>query len=245
MRKRKNRIRLGAVLPAGLLALAMLAACDLLPAPDGPTVLSDTRPGNLNLVVVVGYMISDAASQSALNVTFLFQTESGRAVKLVKGETVVCNGTALRNDDSSFDGQVPTPTDPAAPISCVYTSGTATASISFVLPPIPVILSPKAGDTVTRTKDFTVLYTPGGGRGIQATADNGTDQAKTTSGPPVTGLQQPDNGRYGPLDTTRLQAGAGRVTLDREYAPRTLSDTGFRAAQLNMRVDGAIAVTWA
>jgi hypothetical protein len=239
MRKRKKRAGVGAVLSVGLLTLGAFAGCGVYLGPDGPTVLSDTRPANLNLVVVVQDMISDAASQPTLNVTFLFQTESGRAVRLVKGETVVCNGTALQNNDSSFDGQVPMPADPAAPISCTYTSGTATASISFALPPIPVILSPKAGDTVTRAKDLTVLYTPSGGRGIQAIADNGTARGA------VAGQQQPDNGRYGPLDTTRLQAGAGRVMIDREYASRTLSDTGFRAAQLNMRVDGAIAVTWA
>lgn len=245
MRERKRRAGFSAVLLAGLLALALLAGCGILPAPDGPTVLSDTRPANLNLIVVVQDMIPDASLQPAVNVTFLFQTDSGRAVRLVKGETVACNGTALCNDDSSFDGNLPFPDDPSAPISCTYTSGAATASLSFTLPPTPVILSPKAGDTVTRAKNFTVLYTPGSGRGIQATADNGMEQGKTTSGVPVTGLQQPDNGRYGPLDTTQLQPGTGRVTLDREYAPRTLSDTGFRAAQLNMRVDGAAAVTWA
>jgi hypothetical protein len=247
MRKWKTRVVIGAMLSAGLLALALLEGCGLVPvpAPDGPTVLSDTRPGNLNLIVIVQDMISDASLQPALNVTFLFQTESGRAVKLVKGETVVCNGTALRNDNSGFDGNLDIPDDASAPISCTYTSGTATASISFVLPPIPVILSPKAGDTVTRAKNFTVLYALGTGRGIQAAAFNGTGDGKAMTGVPVTGLQQPDNGRYGPLDTTQLQPGAGRVTLDREYAPRTLSDTGFRAAQLNMRVDGAIAVTWA
>ncbi|HEU5437842.1 MAG TPA: hypothetical protein VFU88_01030 [Ktedonobacterales bacterium] len=238
MRERKKQVGVGAALPAGLLALAMLAGCGILPAPEGPTVLSDTRPGNLNLVVVVQDMISDASLQPALNVTFLFQTDSGHAVRLVKGETVICGDTALQNNDSSFDGQVPIPADPSTPISCTYTSGTAAADISFVLPPTPVILSPKAGDTVTRAKDLTVLYTPSGGRGIQATAENGTVRGA------VTGLQQPDNGRYGPLDTTQLQPGAGRVVVDREYASRTLSDSGFRAAQLNMRVDGAIDVTW-
>jgi len=124
-------------------------------------------------------------------------------------------------------------------ITCNYTSGISSAKLRVTVPQQPVFKSPTAGNHVVRATDTNVTYSSADGHSIQIIADNGPSRRVSANND-----LEPDNDRYTGLDTSALDAGPGRITLNREYAPQVLAAASFHSASLNILAEATIDVDW-
>ncbi len=211
---------------------------------SGPIQLADTSAGQLEVVIIATAMQKQWEASPRLRITFLLQLH-GRAVRLVQGEQVQCNGTPLANNDSSFDGIVPLAAQ-GFPNTCLYQQNQhdTPVRIDFVLAPPPVLLRPQEGETLSGRQLLDVFYQAGPGRDVQVTAFR---TAKSPSVPIAVsnGNVQPDTGHYHHFDPRGFVSGPGTLTLTRAFPSLSLDGTAFTAVHLNARCETCIKVTWA
>jgi len=98
----------------------------------------------------------------------------------------------------------------------------------------PVILSPTAGATVTRSPSLPVTYFPGSGIGVSCYADDGSTA--------LDGIVQPDNGTCS-LDVISFHNGPGAVSVTRELTI-TPTNWGFQSATADYTVGARVTITW-
>jgi hypothetical protein len=225
--------------------LVLMAACS---SPFGGgggalhvTTLADTSAANLeadlylgrggqggqDLKVVVGFFVSQAEPHDTI-------------VRFTHRESVTCDGAPL-----TYDPNTPTAAFQAtltgitggATLACIYTSSGVATTLSYTLPPDLQILSPKAGDTVPRSKQTSITYAPTGGPDIQGGASNGPEFGGTASGP-----KQSATGVY-TLDTTTVQAGAGSIGLNQQVSAMP-TGSGFKSLQVTYDAGASVPVTF-
>jgi hypothetical protein len=101
----------------------------------------------------------------------------------------------------------------------------------------PVILSPTAGATLTRSSNLPVTYVPGSGTGVRCNASDGSTVLR--------GNVQPDNGTCG-VDVRSLHNGPGSVSVTRELTitPNLFPDS-FQSATADYTIGASVTITWA
>jgi len=97
-----------------------------------------------------------------------------------------------------------------------------------------MIVSPKSGDTLTRTGTLTVTYAPGTSSGVSGEINQSQG---FFGGAYSTNSGQPDNGTYTMPKASGLKPGSGWIILYRSLVS-TPSGTGFKSATV---VDDAAA----
>jgi hypothetical protein len=217
----------------GLLALALGGCNPLLTTGVTTTTTTSTAPGALTVQLTVTQQNANLAQVSAI---FL---SHGVAVRFTHDETMACNRVTLLYDSAqgAYVSFIPLVTDASA-ISCVYTSGKATATVPMTMPNNLAIASPKSGAILDRTVPLSIIYLAVKDKArMTASADNGAGSAS------ISGDSESDSGTYAGLHPDALSVGAGDITLVREVdsAP---TGTGFASAACALQTNATIPVQW-
>ncbi len=207
--------------------LALLAACP----PSTQEV--DQPAASLDVILsVIDTTANPFDGKVAVVAQFSF---NGDSVDLGGNATVACNGVPLTFSGIGYEGRVPL-LAAGASYTFVHLRGGKSTSATVIAPPRPVLLSPMAGATVTRSSSLTLTYQAGSGSSVRASASDGTTA--------VGGDDEPDTGSYTGLNVTSLRAGAGTIGLTRDL-PGTLQPTGFRSAHTELTTGSIdVAVIW-
>jgi hypothetical protein len=160
----------------------------------------------------------------------------GGIVQLASTTTVSCNTVGFTWNGVGYAGRVPA-ASPGGTYTCVHTRQGVSSAATVVVPTRPVILSPAAGASVTRTSTMTITYTPDGGSGMRAVASDGTTAQGGANEP------EPDNGTFTDLNTSGMLNGPGTIGLIREFST-PISGTPFQSATSNYSTGSQISVTW-
>src|SRR5437762_10561926 len=91
-------------------------------------------------------------------------SRQGRPIQFVADETVTCNGVALQRGGGIFDAKVSTEAFAGKLVACTYSSGRSSATIAFVAPLAPAILSPEENVELARSERMLVMFRIGGQR---------------------------------------------------------------------------------
>jgi hypothetical protein len=207
----------------------------------GPIELSNTAPPRLALVLLLRSGAQMWDERHGLEITCLFQRR-GRAVRLVAGEQVICNGVALSNNDSSFDGFAPLAVGSLPNTLRYVRQGTAT-EVRFTLPPAPVILSPQVGARVPRSPPVTVTYEAGSGEWVQVLAYRDAPAGHPRM-PVIQSQPQPDTGVYADFDVHAVEAGPGGLLVCRAFAMRVIDAGEFQSVRIRVWSQTSVPLVW-
>jgi hypothetical protein len=207
---------------------------------DGPSycplILKDTSPSELalSLTLIIGGYDASTRDITELNVTF---THQGRLVRFMAGEQIACNGIALPGYGSNFNLKVPSVVFSGKLVTCIYTSGTTSATFSFTAPLAPTILSPQENAQITRSSRTRVSYRLSPDWAYYVIALGPPKKAWTPEAP-----AQPNPVL---LDTSAFSPGAGSIAIHQFFTVRDLSGPDFQSVQ-EQEGDAiyAIQVTW-
>jgi hypothetical protein len=195
-----------------------------------PVVLADTSASQLNVSVrlTIGGYDTSTRDRTMIDVNFL---HGEHPVQFVADERVVCAGVSLQRFTGAFEGTVATESIAGTVMTCVYTSGPQSASLSLRVPQAPVILSPRDREQVPHGANTTVTYSlqPDPTMWVIAISPQAKAVAKPDSITP-TGAT---------LDTTALQTGAGTIALTEPSLPLN----GLQGTQFQSVSGGAWAAT--
>jgi len=211
--------------PCLFLAL-VLGSCDC-----NPPATVDAAASSLDVTIgVLDTTQNSSDGKVPVVVQFLL---NGALVQFGSNAQVTCNGVTLAFNGLGNAGRVPmVPPGGTYTVSYIH-GGTTTAAV--VAPARPVITSPAANSTVTRTNNLTISYVADGGVGVRPSAGDGSTG--------MSGSQQPDNGTATGLNVTSLHPGAGSVGLVREIKG-PIGGTGFKSATSDYSVGIDEKVTW-
>ena len=239
--------RLGALVVAPLFVVmivalvVIVAGCASATTADGPSqanfiTLKNTSPGQLDVRVMVrvGGYDTTTRDTTALDVRFVV---GERVVKMVGDESVVCNATTLQRYAGSFELQATTTSLAGKTMTCMYTSGSSSATIVFTIPAAPVILSPQDGRSVTRSASTMVSYRVAAGVLPSVVATGQKDKAIASPG--ATSVSQ------AALDTTSFTVGPGQIALTQELTTLDGQNNGFKSLVVQISAMTMVAVTWA
>lgn len=212
-----------------LMVSVCVAACNVTVAnPDNPS------PSTLDVTIQV---LDEAASTDGKNLVTMQLLSSGTIMQLTHGETITCNGTPINSNGLAYVGSVARAAV-GGTYQFVYTWNSGSAAITLAVPQRPVVTSPTAGATVTRTTSLTINYIPDSGSGIDASAGDGSSGVDRN-------INEPDNGTYTGLDVSQLHAGSGVLAITRIFES-TLPGTGFKSVKTTYRSSSVgVQVTWA
>ncbi|MEO7001429.1 MAG: hypothetical protein ABI068_06480 [Ktedonobacterales bacterium] len=197
-----------------------------------PITLADTSPVHLDAnigITIGGY---DAASRNLTEIAVQF-TANGRLVQFQKGEMLACGGAAPVVLTTGFDHRYPTAAVAGRPFTCVYTSGKTTANLQFMVPNAPAIIAPIEGATVARSGATLVHFQAKGAiEGIVALGS----QSKVVAVITAPGIAS--------VDTSKLNAGSGSVTLTQFPSVGGLSARAFASVHANCTAIAQTEVIW-
>jgi len=220
---------------AWVLAVVLLTACGpSTAAPSSTTTPTVTMHSELDARLTIG-PIEPWVTTMPIYISLL---SNHIAVHLDSTDTLRCNGVAIPGKASDivgyhYEGGVPRVKEGGV-YECIYTHAGARAVIRGPALPGPTIVSPKAGDTVTRTGTLTVTYVPGASSGVSGEINQSHGFA---GGAYASYSGQPDNGTYTMPKASGLKPGSGWIILYRSLVT-TPSGTGFKSATV---VDDAAA----
>ena len=209
-----------------------------------PVVLADTSPDQLAAEIHLTIGGYDAASQNLaeLSIVFLHQ---GRWVQFVRGERFVCNGLTLPGPGTAFDLRVPAEAIAGKQVSCTYTSGARSATLVFIAPPRPIILSPADGSEIRRSHATLVRFKAGGQNTmfyITALGQGTKSWVFPFGDPPIREMGNPPTNAT--LDTNALAAGSGTITLVQSFTLVDVLGAGFQHVEGNGDAVQVISVRW-
>lgn len=211
---------------AGIGLAALMLSCN-------PPATVDQAAANLDVKLTV---IDTGPSSSDGKVAVVAQFFlNGPMVQFGSNVTVTCNGVPLTYNGLGYAERVPVAST-GGTYTLVYTRNGSPTSMSLAVPVRPVVLTPTAGATVTRSNNLTITYTADGGAGIRASAGDGSTG--------LGGNTQPDNGTFTGFNVTALHAGAGTLGVSRDLT-HSLTGTGFKSAQTSLSISSPdVKVTW-
>jgi hypothetical protein len=180
---------------------------------------------------------SDPPSDGKVPVIMQFLTNDS-PVQLADNATVICNRDVL-----TWNGLVNGYAGYVAPIDDFYyyafklkrNGVTSTVLIEMQHQHRPVILSPTAGATVTRSSNLPVTYVPGTGTGVRCDASDGSTGAG--------GIVQPDNGTCS-VDVSALHNGLGSVSVTRELTITPNLNPDFQSVTADYTIGARETITW-
>jgi hypothetical protein len=215
-------------LAAGLVFVAILTSC----RGCNPPATVDTPASNLDLkVTVIDTTATPSDGKAPVVAQFLL---NGAVVQFGANAQVTCNGVALTFNGVGNTGRVPMVT-PGGTYSVVYSRGGTSTTLNITVPSRPVIVSPAANSTVTRSSSLTITYVADGGSAVRGSAGDGSTG--------LGGNHELDNGNYTGFNVSSLKAGPGSLGLTREFQ-NAVGGTGFKSAQVAYSVGSEIKVTW-
>jgi hypothetical protein len=204
------------------IALIALSACG---GPHGiigstvgpsPVVLNDTSAAQLTVSVALNMGDSTPRDRTSLHVGFQHE---GHPVKFVAGEHVECGGVASKPFIGSFEGSFATASIADKVMTCTYTSGQQSASLSFRVPKQLVILMPREGEQVPRGRSTIVSFTGSSDPSPWVVALSRMSKASAQPGQTLTNAT---------LDTSSLTPGEGSIALT---DPNSIPVPEFQAGQ--------------
>ena len=214
---------------AWLLPVVLLTACgSVTAAPSSTATPAVTMHSELDARLTIGPMEPWVTTMPI----YIWLLSNHIAVHLAATDTLQCNGVPIQGKADNivgyhYEGGVPRVKDGGV-YDCVYTHAGARAVIRAPALPGPAILSPKAGETVSRTGTLTVTYVPGTGSGVSGEIN----QSQGLFGGVYSDYNgQPDNGTYTMPKAGGLKPGAGWIILYRSLVS-TPFGTGFKSAQV-------------
>ncbi len=195
--------------------------------------MKNTAPSQLDVYLTLTIGGYDVASREQTAIYFSF-TSAGRPVQFVGAERVVCDGKALTRYPGEFSGTMPTASVAGKTLTCVYTSGATSTSVTLAIPQPPVIVSPHDGARIPRATTTTITYQipPGSLAGIVAT---GHGKAL-----PAPGAMTATRAT---IDTSGLANGAGIISL-REDLTLPTPTTTFKSLHVSAYAITLVNVTW-
>jgi hypothetical protein len=158
---------------------------------------------------------------------------NGTFVELAANATISCNGTVLPWNGLGYLARVPV-VAPGSTYVCTHVRLGVTSTLVVTVPARPVILSPAAGASVSRSASLAVTYVPDGGTGIRPSAGDGSTG--------LGGNVQPDSGSSS-IDASSLKPGPGSIGVVREFT-FTSAGGGFQSATIVYSSGSDIDVTW-
>ncbi len=171
-----------------------------------PTVaLHDPSPGQLEVFVSVAMGGYDHATREMTTINLIF-TSNGRVVQFAGHEQLMCNGNAMFLHNSPAQNiEGTTSTLAGQTFHCIYSAGSTSAILTFVIPRAPVIRSPQDQAQLPRSTNTVITYeTPSGTlMGLVAL---------TPSSKAIARLNTPSVGQA-TIDTSAFPAGAGSISL--------------------------------
>ncbi len=209
---------------ACLIAMVTMLHC-------GPTGTVDMAASNFDVKVEVLDTEQNNDSVSVF-IRFFF---NGNLAELSSNNAVSCNGIVLRwQSILGYAGFVPIQEVNGTYVFRHLRNG-VTTSASVTVPARPQILSPQPLASIVRTNNFSISYVAASAASVSALAIDNTKS--------VTSGSQADNGTYTGLNLTTLNAGTGRIKLQRVFE-QTLPPGGFRSVQSKYTTGKVIEVTW-
>ena len=205
-------------------------------AGPAPIILKDTSPGHLALSLYVdmgGYVGADR-DITEMAISF---SSNGHLVQFVADERMACNGVSLPRGGGTFDTKLPTPTLAGKPVTCTYTSGQSSATLTFTAPPALAILSPEEQATLSRSAKTLVRFRVGGQSTmfyVIALGPNKKAWSYPVGNAPTEVV----------LDTSAFSPGPGFIALSQSFTLRDLHGTGFESLEGRGDAVQQIAVTW-
>lgn len=158
-----------------------------------------------------------------------------------QGESFVCNGVSLplTNTTAYQSSTIP---NAGTVENCVYTSPQGQATLSVTVPAIPQIVTPRSGETVTRSTQTPVVVAPTPGcQGMELEISS----PNTIGG--LNGYPLPWSGcaTHQDVDTTGATAGNGFMQLEEAdtSAPIT-NNAGFHSLTINAYAYTEMPITW-
>jgi hypothetical protein len=159
----------------------------------------------------------------------------GKYVKLASNAVVTCNGVTLTDNGLGFAERVPI-VAPGGVYTYQHSRAGVNTTVSITVPQRPVITSPAANASVTRSTSLTISYIAGTGSGVRASAGDGTTG--------LGGNLQADSGTYAGFDVSSLHTGPGSIGLNREFANIHSGGAGFSSVESKYTSGSDISVTW-
>lgn len=199
-----------------------------------PIILKNTAPSQLDVYLTLTLGGYDVTSRDQTAIYFSF-TSAGRPVQFVGAERVVCDGKALTRYPGEFSGTMLTASVAGKTLTCVYTSGATSTSVTLAIPHAPVIVSPHDGARIPRATATTITYQipPGSLAGVVATGHGGKAL-------PAPGAMTATRAT---IDTSALANGAGAISLREDLTLPTPTAT-FRSLHVSGYAITMVNVTW-
>jgi hypothetical protein len=217
-------------------SLASLAATT---AACNPPPVVDVAPSSLDAKVSI-IDTDPTPSDHKIIVAVQFFT-GGNFVQLAGNSTVACNGTALPWNGLGYMARVPIMGSGSSYV-IQFTRNGSTTQFSVPVQARPVITSPAAGATVTRSSNLVIAYQPGGSSTVTGVR-GGASGRQGSSGTSTSGNDQPDDGTYEGLNVSSFDAGSGSLDLTKHLTP-TPSSSSFHAVEVKYDSGNHRAVTW-
>ncbi len=201
-----------------------------------PIILTDSSARHLALslhLTVGGY---DASTRNTTEIGIGFSSQ-GRAVRFAADERMTCNGAAGIRGGGGFDFKLPTEALAGKAVSCTYTSGKTSATVTFTTPVALAILSPQEHAQVTRGKSTVVRFRVGGSNTMFyaiALGPNTKSWTYPVGNPPTQAI----------LDTSAFAPGKGFIALSQHFSLPDLHGAGFASLDGQGTAAQQIEVAW-
>ncbi len=158
----------------------------------------------------------------------------GKYVKLTGNATISCNGMPLQDQGLGYMGRVPL--EPAgATYTFQHSRGGVNTTVTVTAPPRPVFTPPTVeGATIPRTNNLAIHYLAGTGKSVRGRASDETNSTDNS---------QDDDGIHEGLDVSGFNAGAGTLSLTREFED-PISGSGFHSVENKYSSNKRINITW-
>jgi hypothetical protein len=196
-------------------------------------VLADTAPARLEVVIEITEGGYDATAASTTDIAIQFISH-GRLVAFRNDETIACNRSPAIPIGTGFDGRYATTDIVGTHFTCIYTSGQNQATIQFLVPLAPTILSPTQGAMVKRSS-ATPIHFQGGSP--DATIAAFATQNKAIAQIVASGMAS--------VDTSRFTAGPGSITLTQFLTSAQAAAPAFATFHVTCTAIAHQDVVWA
>lgn len=198
-----------------------------------PTPVLDLTGPNLDVKISV-LDFEPSPDDGKVPVIVQFFSE-GKFIQLAPGATVTCNGITMPWAGLWYAERIPL-VAAGGTYTVRHTRAGIATNVSVNVPARPVITSPAAGATVTRTSNLTINYVAGSGSAtVKGSAGQGQDKS-------ASGNAQPDDGSYEGLNVSSFGVGAGTVSISRER--KTNPPSGFKSVEVTYSVGNRRNVIW-
>jgi hypothetical protein len=150
---------------------------------------------------------------------------------------MVCNGEPVPEGGGAFDLKTLTQAVGGKTVTCIYSLGSTSTTITFSLPPAQAILRPAGNARVARSAQTPISFRVGGQSTMFYVIAIGPDRKAWTYPTPGSTLVT--------LNTSTFSAGPGTIDLNQEFTLPDLRAPGFHGASGSGDGIQQISVTWA